>query len=116
MRKWTDFYKRYRDDLATFTYPLLEDPSRGGWTALQPWNPDKGSGFLLAYRQGATNDTETIPLRGVPEGRTFSLTALDPATGTSTPLGTFSSADLRSGVAVTIDHQYGYAIIRIEPS
>lgn len=116
VRRWTDFYKAHRDDLATFAYPLLDDPLDGGWTALQPWDPEAGRGFLLAWRQAGAEATTSIPLRGVPAGRTFELVAHDPATGATTPLGTASSADLSSGLDVTIPAPYGYAIIQITPS
>jgi len=115
VKRWTDFYKANRDEIATFTYPLLADPLAKGWTALQPWNPDTGRGFLLAFRQGAANPTQQIALRGIPPTGTFTLTLEDPATGSSTPLGTFDAATLRSGFDVTIAQPYGYLIIRIDP-
>ena len=116
VKRWTDFYKAYRASLATFTYPLLADPLAGGWTALQPWDPESGEGFLLAYRQASTEDTQTIALRGIRGNGAFALTAIDPATGTSTPLGVETAAALRSGIPVMIDAAGGYAIIRIEPA
>ena len=113
IKKWTDFYKANRDDLATFTYPLLADPLNKGWTALQPWNPETGRGFLLAWRQGAANATQTIVLRGIPATGTFSLTLVDPATGSETSLGTADAATLRAGISLTIPAVYGYAILRL---
>lgn len=112
VRRWTDFYKANRDLIATFTYPLLDDPLAGGWTALQPWNPDRGDGFLLAYRQGAANETHVIPLRAI-AGGAYELTEIDPATGTSISVGTFDADSLRSGVSTTILMPYGFKIIRI---
>lgn len=115
VKRWTDFYKANRGSLATFTYPLVADPIDQGWTALQPWDPEAGRGFLLAYRQNAGNPTQRIALRGIPAGQGFTLTALDPATGASTLLpGTYTSASLRTGIDVTIPQTYGYAIIRID--
>jgi hypothetical protein len=116
VKRWTDFYKAYRDDLATFTYPLLADPTAGGWTALQPWNPDAGRGFLLAYRQGGADPLQRIALRGVRGDGAFALTSYDPATGSATSLGTVSAATLRSGIDVTIAQPGGYAIIGIAPA
>ena len=116
VKRWTDFYKANRDDLATFTYPLLTEPLNKSWTALQPWNADTGSGFLLAFRQEAANATQKIALRGVPASGSFTLTLEDPATGSSTSLGVFDANALRTGVDITIPNPYGYAIVRITPS
>ena len=115
VKRWTDFYKANRNDLATFTYPLLADPLTKGWTALQPWNPDAGRGFVLAFRQSASNATQRIALRGVPTSGMFTLTLEDPANGSSTPLGDVDAATLRAGIDVTIPHPYGNEIIRVEP-
>jgi hypothetical protein len=112
VRRWTDFYKQNRDTLTSVTYPLLEDPLRGRWTALQPWNPDAGRGWLLAYRQDAPNATQRIPLRGIRAGN-YTLTLVDPATGSESGLGTFDAATLRSGVDITVGGPFGYAIVRI---
>jgi hypothetical protein len=114
IRRWTDFYRANRDRLATFAYPLLADPARGGWTALQPWDPDRGRGYLLAWRQGAADPVQRIPLRGVRGSGAFLLTLEDPATGSSTPLGTATADELRAGIEVTIARPFGYAIIRID--
>ena len=115
VKLWTDFYKANRDELATFTYPLLADPLSRGWTALQPWDADAGRGFLLAFRQEATNATQKIALRGVPASGIFALTLEDPATGESTPLGVVNANVLRAGIEVTIPSPYGYALIRVGP-
>jgi hypothetical protein len=110
-RVWTDYYKEHRDSLATFTYPLLEDPVTGAnWTALQPWNPETGRGFLLVYRQDSPDAMKTVALRNVPPGKTFELFEA-PA---DVPLGTFSSADLASGIPISIDERKRAKVIRIE--
>ena len=114
VKRWTDFYKANRANLATFTYPLLADPLEAKWTALQPWDPDAGRGFLLAYRQDGTNATQRIALRGVRGAGTFALTLVDPAAGTEVSLGTATASALRSGIDVTIAQPYGYAIVRID--
>jgi hypothetical protein len=116
VKRWTDFYKENREALATFTYPLLAEPLDGGWTALQPWNPGAGTGFLLAYRQNAANAVQSIPLRGIRGTGSFSLTQVDPAQGASTLLGVVGADDLRAGIDVTIPNAGGYAIIRITPA
>ena len=115
VKRWTDFYKANRDDLASFTYPLLADPSGGGWTALQPWNPEAGRGFLIAFRQGSDSPTQRIALRGVRGDGSFALTLVDPADGSSTTLGIVDAATLRAGIDVSAPIN-GYVIIRIVPA
>jgi alpha-galactosidase len=116
VKRWTDFYKANRDELATFTYPLLSDPLKNNWAALQPWNPDAGRGYLLAYRQGAANASQSIPLRGIRGSGSFALTLVDPADGSSASLGTFTASALRAGLNVTLAQPYSYAIIQIQPA
>jgi hypothetical protein len=55
--EWTEFYRRNREVLGGLVYPLLDDPMAGGWTALQPWDPEAGRGALLAFRQRAASPT-----------------------------------------------------------
>lgn len=117
--RWTTFYKENRDTLATFAYPLLEDPARKAWTAMQPWDGDTHSGWLLAYRQDSTESTQLIPLRGfgsLPGTAQLKFTRIDPATGVVTGMGVHTVGELyTSGLAVEIGNTNGYAIIRIEP-
>jgi hypothetical protein len=97
-RPWLDFYKAHRDDLGGMAYPLLSDPLRKDWTALQVWNPDAGRGALLAFRQDSGTATKTIALRNVPPGRTFELVrAPDGAV-----VDTVTSAQLTAGIDVTL--------------
>jgi hypothetical protein len=114
------FYKTNRDTLATFSYPLLDDPTADSWTAMQPWNGDTHSGWLLAYRQNSEDDKHVIPLRGLGsvDGDTlFRLTQFDPATGAVTDLGTRPAQELRTlGQPVGIDNPNGYALIGITPA
>jgi hypothetical protein len=108
-RTWIDFYDAHREAFAGVTYPLLADPLRKDWTALQTWDPDAGSGALLAFRQQGAGDEREIALRNVPAG-SYRLT-LAP-TGES--LGTVSGERLRSGLPVTIARPDGAAVILIE--
>ena len=96
---WIDFYRRHRDLLDGVVYPLLADPLGKGWTALQSWDPERGEGALLAFRQDARRlPTQRIALRNVPPGRTFKLRrAPDGA-----PAGTVTSAQLSAGIDVTV--------------
>lgn len=111
VRRWLDFYKAYRDELAGFTYPLLEDPISGGWTALQPWDPDAGRGFLLVYRLDDPRPWRRVPLRGVPPGRRFDLYRMPDGTH----LGTVTSQDLVAGLPVYIPRPFQAEVIRIVP-
>ena len=55
---WTAFYREHRGLLDGVVYPLLADPLERGWTALQAWDPEAGSGALLAFRQGSGGGDE----------------------------------------------------------
>src|SRR4051794_27991222 len=95
---WLGFYKRNRDLLDGVVYPLLDDPLNKGWTALQSWDPERGRGALLAFRQDSDDETRTIALRDVPPGRTFHLSrAPDGADA-----GTATSEQLSRGVEVRL--------------
>ncbi len=109
VRPWTDFYKRNRDLLDGVVYPLLDDPLQRGWTALQAWDPRKGEGALLAFRQGSGEASQTIALRNVPPGRTFAL--LEGAD--ETPLGTVTSAELERGLRIEIPEAEGSRVLLV---
>ncbi len=96
--EWTDFYRENRDLLGGMVYPLLADPLERGWTALQPWDPERGEGALLAFRQGADSATQRIALENVPAGRTFEL--FEGPTGA--PAGTATSAELSEGIEIEL--------------
>jgi hypothetical protein len=72
-RPWTRFYRRCRKLLAQMTYPLLADPLHKRWTALQSWDPERGRGALLAFRQQDARPSVRIKLRNVPRHRRFEL-------------------------------------------
>ena len=110
--RWTAFAKAHRDELGGVTYPLLDDPLKGGWTALQTWDPERGRGVLSAFRQDSADTTKTIALRNVPAGRTFTLrSAPDGAV-----VGQATSEQLRAGLPVTIDAPRGARVLLIEPA
>jgi hypothetical protein len=111
-RPWVDFAKAHRADLDGVVFPLLDDPLARGWTALQSWDPERGRGALLAFRQDAAEPTRTIALRAVPPGRTFTLRA---APGGEV-VGTATSAQLRAGLPVTIDQPRGARVLLVEPA
>lgn len=109
---WSDLYHRERDRLATFTYPLLDDPLGGDtWTALQPWDPETGRGSLLVFRQDHPDATRTVALRGVRGGGAYRLT--DAVTGAK--LGVFSANRLRRGIELTLPDRHSARVLLIEP-
>src|SRR3954470_14456405 len=110
--RWTAFAKAHRDALGGVTYPLLDDPLKGGWTALQTWDPERGRGVLSAFRQDSADATRTIALRNVPAGRTFTLRSAPDGT----VVGQATSEQLRAGLPVTIDAPRGARVLLIEPA
>ena len=72
-RPWIRFYQRHRALLTQMTYPLLADPVKKHWTALQSWDPRRARGALLAFRQQDTRPAVRIKLRNVPRHRRFVL-------------------------------------------
>jgi hypothetical protein len=109
--RWIAFYKDHRDAFGGVLYPLLDDPLKDGWTALQSWDPDAGRGALLAFRQGAGDSTRRIALENVPPGRRFDM--FEAPTGAYA--GTVSSAELTSGIDVTVPAANGAKVLLVEP-
>jgi hypothetical protein len=111
--EWLAFYKRFRDELSQHTYPLLDDPLKGGWTALQAWDPELARGALYAFRQGAEEATKRIALRNVPPGLRFEL--LEGPSGNV--VDRVTSADLTRGIDVRLDAKGGakVLVIRLAP-
>lgn len=112
IRKWTDYYKAHREDIAQFIYPLLaEDPFNAeNWAAFQAWNPETARGTLFVYRQDSTDETRRIALRNVPDGDYRLLEAPDEKTVIEA-----SGAQLRAGLDIAISSQRSARILRIEP-
>ncbi len=111
--KWTELYRTHRDRFAAFTYPLLDDPISGdNWTALQPWNPDAGTGALLVFRQDAEAALQTVPLRGIRGDGSFVLRdAL-----TDEVFGTFSAEELRTGIDISLPDRHSAKVLLIDPA
>ena len=107
---WIAFYKRHRSSFSLATFPLLDDPDKNGWTALQEWDPDAQRGALLAFRQDGGESSRAIRLRLVRPGMTFKLTE---APG-DRPVGTATSAQLGHGLRVTLGKN-GARVLLIEP-
>jgi Melibiase len=110
--EWTGFYRANRELLGGMVYPLLDDPMAGGWTALQPWDPEAGQGALLAFRQRSESPSRRIALRNVPRKRHFDLFE-GPA---GTHVGTFSSRQLRAGMEVTLPATDTAKVLLIKPA
>ena len=109
---WTSFYREHRAAFGGVVYPLLADPLERGWTALQSWDPEAGTGALLAFRQGSGDDTRRIALENVPPGRQFAVTSAPDGAA----VGTYSSAQLRAGIDVTIPQAEGARVLLISPA
>jgi hypothetical protein len=111
-RPWIDFYKQNRDLLTQMTIPLAADPLDKRWTALQSWDPDRGRGALLAFRQQDPRPATTIALKDVPPGRCFALRrAPDGAAA-----GTATSKQLSAGLTVELPQPDSARVLVIEPS
>src|SRR4051794_2135339 len=108
---WIGFYKAHREAFTQLVYPLLADPIAGVWTALQSWNPDAGSGALLAFRQGSDEQQQTIRLRNVPPGRRFNLVSAPDGTSA----GTVTSKELRRGIRIELPTKDSARVLVIEP-
>jgi hypothetical protein len=109
---WTAFYKSYRDRLGGVVYPLLGDPLERGWTALQAWDPERGTGALLAFRQGSVETERRIALTNVPPGRRFELQSAPDGTA----VGTVTSESLRTGLDMRIPEAEGARVLLIKPA
>jgi hypothetical protein len=110
--RWISFYKDHRDSFGGVLYPLLDDPLKGGWTALQSWDPEAGRGALLAFRQSAGDATRRVALENVPPGRHFDL--LEAPTGAHA--GTVTSEQLAAGIEVSVPAPNGASVLVIEPA
>jgi len=111
-RPWLAFYKRHRGLLTQLIYPLLEDPLEKRWTALQSWNPDRGRGALLAFRQDGEEAVRRIALRNVPAWRRFDLFRAP----SSRYAGTVTSAQLSEGLEVRIAAKREAEVLLIVPA
>jgi hypothetical protein len=96
---WLAFYKRYRGELSQHTYPLLDDPLDGTWTALQAWDPEEARGALYAFRQGSDDATKRIALLNVPPGLRFDV--FEGPSGDR--VDRVTSAELTRGLDITLD-------------
>lgn len=111
IRRWTDYYKAHREDLAQFAYTLLEeDPFSGdNWAAFQTWNPETGRGALLAYRQDTPQASRSLRLRNVQDGQYRLLEAPDESRVIEA-----SAEQLRAGIEIEIPAQRSARVFRIE--
>jgi hypothetical protein len=110
--EWMAFYKSARGLLDGVVYPLLADPLEKGWTALQAWDPVKGEGALLAFRQDSGDATRRVALKNVPAGKAFELVSgPDGAV-----VGTATSAELSAGIDVHIPDARGAKVLLIRPT
>jgi hypothetical protein len=109
--RWMTFFKAHRDSFSLAAHPLLDDPLKGGWTALQEWDTDAQRGALLAFRQGSAEGVKRIALVGVRPGLRFRL--FEATDGKQ--VATASSAELTDGIDVTVPGKGLAKVLLIEP-
>jgi hypothetical protein len=109
---WLGFYKRFRGELSQMTYPLLEDPLKGSWSALQAWDPEEARGALYAFRQGSDEATKRIALRNVPPGLRFDV--VEGPDGDR--IDRVTSAELTRGIDVTVGSKAAARVLVIVPA
>src|SRR5205807_5938691 len=109
---WIAWYKAHRTELGGIVYEdSSADPIDGSsWAALQPWAGDHG--YLFAFRQAGASDTSTVPLQGVDPGRSYTVTNVR----TGAVLGTYTGAQLRDGLTVTLPAPFSSAVLSVEPA
>ncbi len=107
-RPWIDWSKAHRNALDGVTYPLLDDPLRDDWTALQAWDPQEGRGVLLAFRQDGSDARRRIALRNVPDGDYVLREA-----PTDAIVGAATAEQLRGGLTVELPEK-GARVLLIE--
>jgi hypothetical protein len=95
--EWMRFYRAHREHFTQLVHPLLADPLDGGWTALQSWDPERGLGALLAFRQDSAEPSRRIRLRAARAGRYAVRNAPDGAL-----VGEYTAAQLREGIEVAL--------------
>src|SRR5262249_25681095 len=110
--RWVALYKKYRDRFTELAYPLLDDPLSGDvWTGLQWWRYGAQRGALAVYRQDAPEDTRVVSLRGLRGSGTFELR--DAETGAL--VGSFSAAQLRAGISISLPERNSARVLLIDP-
>src|SRR4051794_5445683 len=110
-RRWLDWSKAHRADLDGVIYPLLDDPIKKSWTALQSWEPETGRGALLAFRQDSADATRAVALRNVPAGRRFVVRS---APGGDV-VARVTSQQLSDGLSISIAQPRGSRVLLISP-
>ena len=111
-RVWVDFYKANQDAFTHVVYPLLDDPVDNEWTALQSWDPERGEGALLAFRQESEDAVRTIALQNVPPDRSFDVFAAP----TGEHVATVTSDQLTAGLEVDIPNKREARVLVIRPA
>ena len=96
---WIRWYSTHRNAIGPAMYELtVADPIDGAsWAAWESWNGT--SGYVFAFRQSAGPGTQVLRLAGVHAGAAY--TVIDVRTGSV--YGTFTGAQLASGLPVPLD-------------
>ena len=95
---WINWYKANRNSLGPAVYELTStDPLDGkAWAAWQPWSGDRG--YVFAFNQSGTGDTDNLKLQHVDPGTTYDV--MNVRTGDE--LGPLTGAQLAAGLPVTL--------------
>jgi hypothetical protein len=111
IRVWMDYYRAHREHFTQLTYPLLdEDPISGdNWAAFQTWDPARGRGALLVYRQDSADAQRRIRLRHLADGRYRLIEAPG-----DQQVESFDAQSLRAGIDIGIDARHTARVFRIE--
>ena len=92
--------------------PARARPAEKRWTALQSWDPDRGRGALLAFRQDDPRPAAAIALDEVPPRRCFALRQVPDGA----PAGHATSAELTRGLRIELPSPNTARVLVIEPS
>jgi hypothetical protein len=96
---WIQWFRSHRRGIGPVTYEnTAVDPIDGhSWLALQPWH--RGRGYLFAFNQGDESGSQPIAVQGLRPATTYAVR--DVRTGAD--LGTYTAADLATGLSVALD-------------
>jgi hypothetical protein len=111
IRTWMDYYRRHREYFTQLAYPLTDtDPISGdNWAAFQTWNPVRGLGALLVYRQDSAEAVQRLRLRNIADGYYRLIEAPDELHSQR-----YSAAQLRDGIDISIEARQSARVFRIE--
>jgi hypothetical protein len=109
---WLSWYETHRSELGGAVYEdSATDPIDGtSWAAFQPWDGDHG--YLFAFRQAGAALTDTVSLQGVAPATSDTITNVR----TGAILGTFTGAQLRAGLTITLPAPFSATVLSVTPA